>query len=238
MGIVALEVYPVKTPVWSLFAVIGLSAVFIIPSAVMYSIANVGLGFSMIFKLLAGVWFVGDPEALIIVNIYGANFDTQTETYVSDQKLAHYSKIPPRAIFRGQMLSVLVNCFIFIGFLNWMITHFETQDLCQWDNPEHFVCTDAVEVFASAIEYGAFGVPNMFQLYPILPWCFLIGSLIGIGFAVVRVFGRRIREHALHHYSEAWAQRLETYFFSPVSYLKNFSPSVFWAGALNWTGGS
>ena len=142
-GIIALEVYPVDTPVWCLFAIIGISAVLIIPSAVMLSMANVGLGFNVMFQLLGGIWFPGNPEASIIVTAYGQNFDSQTQNYISDQKLAHYSKLPPRAIFRGQMLSVLVNCFIFIGFLNWMISNFETDSLCTWANPQHFVCTDA-----------------------------------------------------------------------------------------------
>jgi OPT family small oligopeptide transporter len=238
LGIIALEVYPVLTPVWSLFAVIGLSAVLIVPSVVMLSIANVGLGFGVFFQLLAGVWFVGNPEAVLIATAYGNNFDSQTEVYVSDQKLAHYSKLPPRAIFRGQMLSVLVNCFIFIGFLNWMITSFETQDLCQWDNPQHFVCTDAVLWFATAIEYGAFGVPNMMALYPILPWCFLIGSLVGIGFGLFHKYGSEIRAFTLRRASEAAGEKMESYIFKPLSYLKGFSPSVAWAGSLNWTGGN
>jgi hypothetical protein len=110
--IIALKAYPVDTPVLTLFAVSGLSAVFLIPSALLLANANVTMGFNILFQLLAGYWFVGNPAALIIVTIYKQNFNSQAENYISDQKMGHYAKIPPRAVFRGQMISVLVNCFI------------------------------------------------------------------------------------------------------------------------------
>lgn len=202
LGVIALKVWPVNTPVWSLFAVIGLSGVFLIPSALLMANANVSMGFNVLFQRLAGYWFVGNPEALIIVTAFGQNFDAQAENYISDQKMAHYAKLPPRAIFRGQIISVFCNCFIFIGMLNWMVDNFDNGTLCKWNNAQHFVCTDAVLVFASAIEYGAFGVKNFFTLYPILPWCFLIGGLVGIFWGVMQKFGQNIKDVARRHWSE------------------------------------
>ncbi|CAN6675128.1 oligopeptide transporter 2 [Trichomonascus vanleenenianus] len=237
-GIIALKVYPVHTPVWSLFAVIGISAVLIIPAALLLSVANVSLGFNVLFQLLGGLWFAGNPEASIIVTAYGSNFDSQTENYLSDQKLGHYAKLPPRALFRGQMTAVLINCFIFIGFLNWMVSNFQKDSLCTWDNPEHFVCTDAVLVFASAVEFGAFGVRNMFTLYPILPWCFLMGAVVGLVFALAHKYGSTIRSHCRRTMSEARFEFFDKHAFNYLAKLKTFNPAVFWAGALNWTGGN
>jgi hypothetical protein len=73
--------------------------------------------YSVLFQLLASYWFAGNPVALI-VTAYGQNFDAQAETYTSDRKMAHYAKLPPRAIFHGQMISAFCNCFICIGVLN------------------------------------------------------------------------------------------------------------------------
>lgn len=238
LGIVALKVYPVNTPVWSLFAMLGLSAVFLVPSALLMANANVNMGFNVLFHLLAGYWFVGNPEALIIVTAYGENFDTQAENYISDQKMAHYSKLPPRAIFRGQMISVLCNCFIFIGMLNWMVTNFDNGTLCQWNNPQHFVCTDAVLVFSSAIEYGAFGVKNMFTMYPVLPWCFLIGGIIGIVWGLVHKFGWYVKDLARRRWSEGTFEVADKFMFRPMELFVWFDPAVFWAGSLNWSGGN
>lgn len=238
LGIVALKAYPVNTPVWTLFAVIGLSAVFLIPSALLLANANVTMGFNVLFQLLAGYWFVGNPEALIIVTAYGQNFNSQAENYISDQKMGHYAKIPPRAVFRGQMISVLVNCFIFIGMLDWMVENFDNGTLCEWDNPQHFVCTDAVLVFASAIEYGAFGVKNFFTLYPFLPWCFLVGGLVGIGWGVVQKFGPNLKSACRRRWSESRFAMWDKYMFRPLELFAWFDPAVFWSGALNWTGGN
>jgi hypothetical protein len=239
LGIIALKVYPVDTPVWTLFAIAGLSAVFLVPSAMLVAGANVTMGFNVLFQLLAGVWFVGNPEALIIVVAYGQNYNYQADNYISNQKMAHYAKLPPRAVFRGQMISSFLNCFIFIGMLNWMINSFDNNTLCTWSNAQHFVCTDAVLVFASAIEYGAFGVKNFFQLYPILPYCFLIGTVIGVGWAVAHKYGPYLQDYARRTIrSEGALDRWERYLFRPARMLAWFDPAVFWSGALNWTGGN
>jgi OPT family small oligopeptide transporter len=236
LGIVALKVYPTNTPAWSLVVIILMSGVLIVPCALLLASANVGIGFNVLFQLLAGVWFAGNPEAQIIVTAFGQNFDSQTEVYLTSQKMAHYSKLPPRAIFRGQMISVLINCFIFIGFLNWMVTHFLKDSLCTYENPQHFVCQSAVELFASAVEYGAFGVKNMFMLYPILPWCFLFGAVAGTSVALAQKYARPLRDKIIRNMSEAKIDVFDRY-TGWLSIFKDFNPPVFWAGSLNWTNG-
>lgn len=238
LGIIALTIYPTNTPVWSLFAVMIISTLFLIPGTLLLASANVGMGFGLLFNVLSGLWFSGNPEALIIVGAFGGHFNGAAESYIADQKMGHYAKLPPRAMFRGQMLSVFCNCFIFIGMLNWMVYNFNDGTLCQWDNKQHFVCTDAVLVFASAIEYGAFGVRNFFTLYPFLPWCFLVGSFVGIAWGLAHRYGRRIQEAAARRFSEARFAVWECCFFGPLRLLAWFDPAVFWAGALNWTGGN
>lgn len=79
----------------------------------------------------------------------------------------------------------------------------------------------------------------MFALYPVLPWCFLMGGVVGLVWGLARRYGP-----ALH----AWARRrtasegrfaaYERYLFKPVSYLWYFDPAVALKGALNWTGGN
>ena len=237
-GIAALSAWPTETPWWTILTVIALSAVFLVPSALLLAGANVSMGFNVLFQLLAGVWFAGNAEAQILVVAFGSYFNQQADTYIADQKIAHYSKLPPRAIFRGQMLSVFLNCFIFIGMLNWMISSFDNGTLCEWDNPQHFVCTDAVLVFASAVEYGAFGVKNMFKLYPIMPWCFFIGSVLGIGWGVIHRYGPSMRDAARRRWSEASFASWNKWLFAPLGALQMFDPAVTWNGALNWTGGN
>lgn len=106
-GIAALKAWPTETPWWIVLTVMGLSAIFLVPSAILLAGANITMGFNVLFQLLAGVWFAGNAEAQIIVTAFGSNFNHQADTYISDQKIAHYSKLPPRRLSRPDALCVL-----------------------------------------------------------------------------------------------------------------------------------
>lgn len=135
-GVAALEGWPTNCPWWSLVMLVAVNAVFLVPSAIMAAAANVTLNTGVLFQLLAGVVFAGNPQAQVIMQAYGSNFIAQADNYISDQKMAHYAKVPPRAIFRAQTMAVFLNCFIFIGMLNWMVENFNRGTLCTWENEQ------------------------------------------------------------------------------------------------------
>lgn len=56
------------------------------------------------------------------MNAFAGSFNAQADNYISDLKMAHYSKLPPRAVFRAQMIAVYLNCFIFVAMLNWYVS--------------------------------------------------------------------------------------------------------------------
>ena len=238
IGVAALTAFPTHTPWWALLAAMAINFIFLIPSALLVAGANVTMSVGLFFQMLSGVVFAGNPEANMIANAVASNFNSQTDNYVSDQKLAHYSKLPPRAVFRAQMIATFLNCFIFIGLLNWMVDNFGNGTLCTWNNAQHFVCTDAVLNFATAVEYGAFGIRNMFKLYPILPWCFLMGAATGISWACIQKYGPYIRQKCQMRFSERAYAACDKVLFKPLSYMAWWDPAVTWAGALNWTGGN
>jgi hypothetical protein len=135
-GVAALEGWPTNCPWWALIMLVAVNAVFLVPSAIMAAAANVTLNTGVLFQLLAGVVFAGNPQAQVIMQAYGSNFIAQADNYISDQKMAHYAKVPPRAIFRAQCIAVFLNCFIFIGMLNWMVENFNRGTLCTWENEQ------------------------------------------------------------------------------------------------------
>ena len=238
-GVAALEGWPTHTPWWSLLTVMILNSIFLVPSAILLASANVTFHTGVLFQMLAGIWFAGNPQAQIIMQAVSSNFHHQADNYISDLKIAHYAKVPPRAIFRAQFIAVFLNCLIFIGLLNWMVENFNGGGtLCTWSNPQRFVCGSAVLYYGSAVRYGAFGVRNMFKLYPVFPWCFLIGAVVGIVFAVSQKYGPRLRERCQTKWSKARYATWNKYFFAPLGLLAWFDPAVFWSGALTWTGGS
>ena len=109
--------------------------------------------------------------------------------------------------------------------------------LCQWDNPEHMVCGYANQVFASVIFFGAFGTNNMFKLYPILPWCFLLGALLGLAWVLCRKGdAARAPVHPGANGREKFLS-FDQYVWQPAASVLNcLNPAIALSGALNWAG--
>ena len=238
-GIAAVTAWPTRTPWWSLIATMAIGWVFLIPTAFIISIANLTVNLDILFKILSGLWFPGNPMALLILESVGPSFDSQTDSFMTQQKLAFYAKIPPRAVFRGMLASVFINALIFIGVLNWMVHSYDKDGtLCTWDNPEHMVCGGAVQNFTSAVMYGIYGVRNMYYMYPAIPWALLVGAVIGTTVAVLQKYGPRMADRARRNWSPGKQEQWNRYVFKPLSLLQWFNPSIFWAGACDtWTGG-
>ena len=57
-------------------------------------------GLNVLVELIVGYAIPNSGIALITLKAYGYNIDSQASNYITDQKLAHYAKIPPRAILK------------------------------------------------------------------------------------------------------------------------------------------
>jgi hypothetical protein len=82
-GVAALEGWPTNCPWWSLVLLVAVNAIFLVPSAIMAAAANVTLNTGVLFQLLAGVVFAGNPQAQVIMQAYGSNFIAQADNYIS-----------------------------------------------------------------------------------------------------------------------------------------------------------
>ncbi|KAK9314910.1 OPT oligopeptide transporter protein-domain-containing protein [Lipomyces starkeyi] len=139
--------------VWGLIIIILINFVFLIPIALIQAVTGYGFGLNVLY-----------------------NIDGRAESYISDQKIAHYAKIPPRAVFRGQILTSLIQSIVSIGVVNWQIGNI--PDICDPLNPPKFTCPGPRTYYSASITWGVIGPKRMFNgLYPILQWCFLIGAL-------------------------------------------------------------
>lgn len=155
-----------------------------------------------------------------------------------DLKYAHYAKLPPRAVFRGHVSSVVVNCIIYCAILELMLVYFNSDStLCEWDNKQYIVCAYAHSVWSSVIFYGAFGTNNMFKLYFILPWCFFLGAVLGIVWVLGEIFLPNVRHHLQARMDAKPFNTFDHYLWSPVaSALGCLNPAIALSGALNWAG--
>ncbi|OBA21035.1 OPT-domain-containing protein [Metschnikowia bicuspidata var. bicuspidata NRRL YB-4993] len=180
--------YPVETPVWGIFFAIALNFVFLIPITSISSVTGFTFGLNVLVELIVGYAIPNSGLALITLKAYGYNIDSQASNYITDQKLAHYTKIPPRSIFRGQIISTFLTVFVSLFIANWQIGNI--PDICAADQKNKLKCPGANTFFFASIQYGEIGPAKVFGgIYPILKWCFLFGALLVFPLAYLKKKG-------------------------------------------------
>lgn len=135
-------------PIWTIFFVIGLNLVFLIPMSYLYAISGTTEGLNVVTELIVGYALPGHPEALMFVKAFGYNINGQADNYISDQKMGFYAKVPPRAMYRGQVLSAIITALVAYG-----VVQFADNDIpgiCTADQPSEFNCEDGSEIYYSS----------------------------------------------------------------------------------------
>ncbi|PVH72848.1 oligopeptide transporter 2 [Cadophora sp. DSE1049] len=238
VSVVGVAAWPTQTPWWSILVVVGIGSVLTIPWIIIESIAATGISLNVIWQVLPGIIWPGQPLPQLVILMLGGAFEQMAGGFAGDLKYAHYAKLPPRAVFRGHIASCVVNCFIYCAMLEVMVVYFNGDNtLCQWNNKQYMVCNYANSVFSSVISFGAFGTNNMFQLYPVLPWCFLIGAILGLLWVVVEKAAPRIRQLIQSRLDAKQSISFDKYIWKPTAaVMSTLNPAVALSGALQWAG--
>ncbi|KAK6464731.1 OPT oligopeptide transporter protein-domain-containing protein [Scheffersomyces coipomensis] len=188
LAIICVEIYPAETPVWGLFFALGINFIFLIPITAVYARTGFSFGLNVLVELIVGYALPGNGLALNFIKAFGYNIDGQAQNYITDQKMAHYVKIPPRALFRAQIISVFITSFVQLGVLNFAIS--SIKNYCDPHNTQKFTCPGARTFYSASILWGVIGPKRVFNgLYPILQYCFLIGFLLAIPCLIFKKFG-------------------------------------------------
>ncbi|KAK9448833.1 OPT oligopeptide transporter protein-domain-containing protein [Limtongia smithiae] len=184
-GIIAFETYPVGVGVWVIFTIFGISCVLLLPSAIIYAVSGYQLVLNDFMALVGGYLVPGSGIGVLMCRFYGWNMDVQSETFVSDLKIGHYSKLPPRAVFRGQIVSTLLHVFVTLGSI---LTLLDTiPNICTSTQTNRFTCPTEGGMFTSVIMFGTIGPDRVLNnMYPGLKYCFLVGVLLAIITYVLR----------------------------------------------------
>ncbi|VVT53037.1 uncharacterized protein SAPINGB_P003372 [Magnusiomyces paraingens] len=187
LGIACVRAFPTNTPIWGIFFTIGINFVFLIPITLIYSVTGFSFGLNVLVELIVGYALPGNGTALNILKAYGYNIDGQAQNYITDQKMAHYAKLPPKAVFKGQMISTVIQVLVSVGVVNWQISNID--GLCTKHQAEKFTCPGPNTFYAASVIWGVIGPKRVFRhLYPLLQWCFLIGAVATIPFLLLRKF--------------------------------------------------
>ncbi|KAK9349768.1 OPT oligopeptide transporter protein-domain-containing protein [Lipomyces doorenjongii] len=185
IGIIAITCYPTGTPVWALIIIILMSIALVIPTIIISSMTGYLIPGDTLAVIVAGFMVPGNAAASIILRVFGYNTDDQAENFISDLKLAHYAKLPPRGVFRAQIVATLMQSFITTGAITWLIN--STPDLCTANQAARLVCAFPNQLYSTTILLGVVGPRRTYDVqYPLLKYAFLFGALFGVGFWYVR----------------------------------------------------
>ncbi|KAG7831645.1 hypothetical protein KL920_001165 [Ogataea angusta] len=189
-AIVCVKVYPANTPVWGIFLVLAINLVFVVPLNVIYAVTGYYFTLQVFVELIVGYAIPGNGDALMFLQALGFNITGQAQQYLYDQKIAHYAKVPPRAVFRGQFTGTIFQIIISLVVINWEINHVE--NICSPDQSNNFTCPSETSYYSSSVFWGVIGPKRVFnKMYPVLPWCFLIGFLLALVCLAIRRFYRK-----------------------------------------------
>lgn len=189
-GVICIWFYPIETPLWGIFFTIFINFIFLIPLTTIASTTGFSFGLNVLVELFVGWAIPNSGLALITLKCYGTNIDHQAANYITDQKLAHYAKIPPRAIFKGQILSTFLSVMVALVICNWQLNN--VDDICDRHQANKLSCPGANTYFYSSVQYGVIGPSKVFSgVYPILKWCFLFGVVLVIPCLLFKYYGPR-----------------------------------------------
>ncbi|KAE8057108.1 hypothetical protein FH972_013825 [Carpinus fangiana] len=171
----------IQMPWWGLIFAAGLALTFTLPVSIITATTNQSPGLNIITEYIMGVMLPGRPIANVCFKTYGYISMAQAVSFLSDFKLGHYMKIPPRSMFIVQCIGTIIAGTINLGVAWWLLN--TVENICQdellppnspWKCPGDRVFFDA------SVIWGLVGPKRIFGSlgnYSALNWFFLVGAL-------------------------------------------------------------
>lgn len=239
VSVIFLRIYPLETPVWLVFLMIGINIIFAVPLSLLSATTGTNLGLGSLIQVLTGYLLPGNPNAFLFAQTLGSwALAGYGDNYVQDQKMAHYVKIPPRAVFRSQIGTIIITCFVAVSTQNFIMEN--VKGLCEPDQPSRFTCAaDGAPLYASSLMWGLLGSERMFgAMYPMFKWCFLIGTGIAVVFLVGQGYGPKylpgIKERLRGRLGPRTFAQLDRTIFPFVASLLWLNPVLIIHGFQHW----
>ncbi|KAF2288778.1 hypothetical protein GH714_013078 [Hevea brasiliensis] len=138
-------------------------------------------GLNVITELTIGYMYPGRPLANVAFKTYGYISMSQALMFLSDFKLGHYMKIPPKSMFIVQLVGTVIASSAYYGTAWWLLS--SIKNIC---DPEKlptgspWTCPGDDVFYNASIIWGVVGPLRMFGrlgLYSKMNYFFLIGLL-------------------------------------------------------------
>ncbi|KAL5214318.1 hypothetical protein ABZP36_003470 [Zizania latifolia] len=187
----------VQLPWWGLLFACVLAFFFTLPISVITATTNTTPGLNIITEYLMGLIMPGKPIANVCFKVYGYMSMNQAVSFLTDFKLGHYMKIPPRSMFLVQFIGTVVAGTVNMAVAWWLLTtvpHICEKDLLPAGSP--WKCPNSHVFFDASVIWGLVGPRRIFGplgYYGALNW-FFVGGLVGP--VVVWLLARALPAHA------------------------------------------
>lgn len=181
LGFITVLAFPTNLEWWAFLLAILLSFGFSLPIGIIQAVTNTQIGLNVLTEFIFGYIQPGRPLALMLFKTFGYITMSQALSFVSDLKLGHYMKIPPRTMFMCQVVATTLSCFIQVAVLNFALSNID--GVCTPSQPEHFTCPGGRVFFSASVVWGLLGPSRMFspgQVYSGLFIFFGIGTIVPI----------------------------------------------------------
>lgn len=174
----------VQLPWWGMLFAFGLAFIVTLPIGVIQATTNQQPGYDIIAQFLIGYVLPGKPIANLLFKIYGRISTIHALSFLSDLKLGHYMKIPPRCMYTAQLVGTLVSGVVNLAVAWWMLDGIENicdVEALHPDSP--WTCPKYRVTFDASVIWGLIGPRRLFGpggLYRNLIWLFLIGAVLPV----------------------------------------------------------
>ena len=178
LAFVSALVYDTHLSWWALIIALLIALAFSVPIGMIQAITNVQLGLNVITEFIIGYMQPGKPLAMMLFKTYGYITMTQALAFAQDLKLGQYMKVPPRAMFSGQVVATIWSCIVQVSVLNWAFG--SIPNLCDLEQENHYTCPNGRVFFNASVVWGLIGPQRMFnhgQIYNGLMYFFVAGLL-------------------------------------------------------------
>jgi OPT family small oligopeptide transporter len=178
LSLVTILVWPTQFAWWAFLFAVLFSTIMCLPVGIIQAITNQQVGLNVITEFIMGYMQPGKPLALMLFKTYGYITATQALSFVSDLKLGHYMKIPPRTMFSAQVAATLVSCLVQVYVLKYALTNIE--GVCTPHQANKFTCPGAKVFYSASVIWGLLGPGRIFspgQTYSALLWGFPLGAI-------------------------------------------------------------
>lgn len=174
----------VQLPWWGMLFAFAMAWIVTLPIGVIQATTNQQPGYDIIAQFIIGYILPGKPIANLLFKIYGRISTVHALSFLSDLKLGHYMKIPPRCMYTAQLVGTLVAGTINLAVAWWMLDGIENicdVDALHPDSP--WTCPKYRVTFDASVIWGLIGPRRLFGpggLYRNLVWLFLIGAVLPV----------------------------------------------------------